>query len=145
MTRWLKLDGLIFNMPLYLLELLSLTYFFEKASPLYFGIRTIWCYILIQILTLLSFLRWTHKIDLNSSTSALDVLTLLRPSLKYFQIAPNEKNKAIKLVKQELLKHTLMPTIVAAIDSQSITSAKSLISNAITSVHLNDLLDQEIN
>ena len=34
-----------------------------------------------------------------------------------------------------------MPTIAAPTDSQSITSPKSPMSNAITSVHSNDLLD----
>jgi hypothetical protein len=41
--------------------------------------------------------------------------TLLHPSLKHFEIAPNEKTKAFNLVKQELLKRTPAPALNANI------------------------------
>ncbi|CAF4171703.1 unnamed protein product [Rotaria sp. Silwood2] len=53
---------------------------------------------------------------------------------------PHEKNKAIKLVKQKLLKRTTVQTAVAVTDSKTITSATSITFNAATSVPSNDLL-----
>ncbi|CAF2828818.1 unnamed protein product [Rotaria sp. Silwood2] len=55
-------------------------------------------------------------------------------------VAPHEKNKAIKLVKQKLLKRTTVQTAVAVTDSKTITSATSITFNAATSVPSNDLL-----
>ncbi|CAF4085749.1 unnamed protein product [Rotaria sordida] len=66
--------------------------------------------------------------------------TLLHPSLKHFHIAPHEKNKAIKLVKQQLLKRTSIPVVVAATDSQTGTSTTSSTFNTSTAVPSNDLL-----
>ncbi|CAF4940274.1 unnamed protein product [Rotaria sp. Silwood1] len=66
--------------------------------------------------------------------------TLLHPSLKHFHIAPHEQSKAIKLVKQELLKRTSIPVVVAATDSKTGTSTTSSTFNTSTPVPSNDLL-----
>ncbi|CAF1550982.1 unnamed protein product [Rotaria sordida] len=66
---------------------------------------------------------------------------LLHPSLKHFQISPNEKPKTISLVKQELLKRVL-PQLVEAVS----TDSKPVVKTSITSfeatkfVNSNDLL-----
>jgi hypothetical protein len=65
--------------------------------------------------------------------------TLLHPSMKHFQIAPNEKHKAIKLVKQELLKRTPASAIVVS-DLNASTTAVSMAFNTTASITSSDLL-----
>ncbi len=55
--------------------------------------------------------------------------TLLHPSLKHFHIAPNEHNKALELVKQELLKRTPAPTLVSTTVLKAVTATASVISD----------------
>lgn len=64
--------------------------------------------------------------------------TLLHPSMKHFHIAPDERNKALELVKKELLKRA------AAIDnttgSKAPTTTVSTTFNTTTSTSSNSLL-----
>ncbi|CAF2561878.1 unnamed protein product [Rotaria sp. Silwood2] len=53
--------------------------------------------------------------------------TLLHSSLKHFQISPNEKSKAISLVKQELLKRAPPQSVdVASADSKPVVENSSV-------------------
>ncbi|CAM2729375.1 unnamed protein product, partial [Rotaria socialis] len=66
--------------------------------------------------------------------------TLLHPSLKYFEIAPNEKSKAIALVRQELLKRSLpLSNNITATDHEGVATNLLIIidkSKLITSNYL---------
>ncbi|CAF1243681.1 unnamed protein product [Rotaria sordida] len=66
---------------------------------------------------------------------------LLHPSLKHFQISPNEKPKTISLVKQELLKRVL-PQLVEAVstDSKPVVKTSTASFEATKFVNSNDLL-----
>ncbi|CAF4800476.1 unnamed protein product, partial [Rotaria socialis] len=49
--------------------------------------------------------------------------TLLHPSLKHFEKAPNEKSKAIALVRQELLKRSLpLSNNITATDREGVAT-----------------------
>ncbi|CAM4863240.1 unnamed protein product [Rotaria socialis] len=55
--------------------------------------------------------------------STLYVYTILHPSLKHFEIAPNEKSKAIALVRQELLKRSLpLSNNITATDHEGVAT-----------------------
>ena len=66
--------------------------------------------------------------------------TLLHPSLKHFQIAPHEKDKVIKLVKQELVKRTSLAQVVT--DSNTINKPTSTTCNPPPPVSSDDLLSR---
>ena len=66
--------------------------------------------------------------------------TLLHPSLKHFQIASHEKDKAIKLIKQELVKRTSLAQVVT--DSNTINKPTSTTCNLPPPVSSDDLLSR---
>ncbi|CAF4148361.1 unnamed protein product [Rotaria magnacalcarata] len=70
------------------------------------------------------------------------ICTLLHPSLKHFHAAPNEKNKALKIIRKELLSRT--SNVISATGKSSTAVARG-VTNTVNNVEnsVNNLLTQE--